>query len=403
MIKLNPKYKPLFLNDSRYFIVTGGRGSSKSYSVSTMLLLLSYEKGHNILFTRYTMTSASTSIIPEITEKIEALGLESNFLVNKTDITNKITGNKIYFRGLKTGSGNQTAALKSLNGITTWILDEAEEMPDPFLFDKIDLSVRSKDAQNRVIMVMNPATKAHWIYNRFFESRGLQGGENTVVEDTTYIHTSYKDNEKHLDATFLANVERMRKERPEEYKAQILGGWRAVAEGVIFKNWSIKDFNPASDYYGIGMDFGFSNDPTGATLVSINKKTKEIYLKEIVYSAGMTTSDIAAKLLRHGKDTLTIGDSAEPRLLHELKHSYGLNIKPSVKGQGSISLGIALLQDYKLYVHPGSKNLITELNNYVFKPNTENPIDDYNHLIDGIRYFVSYHLSNPQAGKYAIH
>ena len=116
------------------------------------------------------MTSASTSIIPEMTEKIELMGLSDNFLVNKTDITNKVTGNKIYFRGLKTGSGNQTAALKSLNGITTWILDEAEEMPDPLLFDKIDLSVRSKDAQNRVIMVMNPATKAHWIYKRFFES-----------------------------------------------------------------------------------------------------------------------------------------------------------------------------------------------------------------------------------------
>ena len=112
MIKLSPKYKPLFLNDSRYYIVTGGRGSSKSFSISTMILLLTYEKGHNVLFTRYTMTSASTSIIPEMTEKIDMLGLADNFLVNKTDITNKVSGNKIYFRGLKTGSGNQTAALE---------------------------------------------------------------------------------------------------------------------------------------------------------------------------------------------------------------------------------------------------------------------------------------------------
>ena len=272
LIKLSPKYRPLFNDYSRYYIITGGRGSSKSFSVASFLLLLSYENNHNILFTRYTMTSASTSIIPEMTEKIDILGLSNDFLVNKTDITNKISGNKIYFRGLKTGSGNQTAALKSLNGISTWILDEAEEMPDPLLFDKIDLSVRSKDAQNRVIMVMNPATKAHWIYKRFFESRDLQGGENTTIEDTTYIHTSYKDNEKHLDATFLANVNRMKEERPEEYKAQILGGWRSVAEGVIFTNWEVKDFDSNGDFYGIGMDFGFSNDPTGATLISINKK-----------------------------------------------------------------------------------------------------------------------------------
>ena len=401
-LTLHKKYRPLFDDDSRYYIVTGGRGSSKSFSIATMILLLTYEKGHNVLFTRYTMTSASTSIIPEMTEKIELLGLDSDFSVNKTDITNKITGNTIYFRGLKTGSGNQTAALKSLNGITTWILDEAEEMPDQLLFDKIDLSVRSKDAQNRVIMVLNPATKAHWIYNRFYSNRGLIGGENTTVEDTTYIHTSYKDNTKHLDTTFLANVERMRVERPDEYKAQILGGWRAVAEGVIFTNWELKDFNPNGDHYGIGLDFGFSNDPTGGTLISIDTKRKEIYLKELVYEAGLVTSDIAQRLLRQGKSTLTIGDSAEPRLLHELKHSYGLNIKPSIKGQGSINLGIALLQEYKLYVHPGSKNLLTELNNYTWKDGKDVAIDDFNHLIDGIRYFVSYHLSNPNAGKYFI-
>ena len=402
MIELSPKYRPLFDDDSRYFITTGGRGSSKSFSIATMILLLTYEKGHNVLFTRYTMTSASTSIIPEMTEKIEKLGLENDFLVNKTEITNNRTGNTIYFRGLKTGSGNQTAALKSLNGITTWILDEAEEMPDEHLFDKIDLSVRSTEAQNRVVLVLNPATKAHWIYNRFFTKRGLQGGENTRRGDATYIHTTYLDNEENLNRTFLANIERMRDERPDEYTAQIMGGWRQVAEGVIFTNWEIKDFNENGDHYGIGLDFGFSKDPTGGTLISIDTKRKEIYLKEIIYQAGLVTSDIAQRLLKHGSKTLTIGDSAEPRLLHELKHNYGLNIKPSIKGQGSINLGIALLQEYKLYVHGGSSNLITELNNYRWKEGKEVAVDDYNHLIDSIRYFVSYHLSSPNRGKYFI-
>ena len=401
MINLHPKYKPLFLNDSRYFVVTGGRGSSKSFSIATMILLLTYEKGHNVLFTRFTMTSASTSIIPEMTEKIEMLGLDNDFLVNKTDITNKRTGNKIYFRGLKTGAGNQTASLKSLNGITTWILDEAEEMTDQKLFDKIDLSVRAKDAQNRVIMVLNPTTKAHWLYDRFFESRGLYGGDNLTREDTTYIHTTYLDNEKHLDKSFIANIERMRDERPEDYRLQILGGWRAVAEGVVFSNWELKKFEDKGDYYGVGMDFGFSNDETTATLININKKTKEIYLKELVYETGLTTSQIAIRLKNY-KDLLTIGDSAEPRLLHELKHSHGMNIRPSIKGAGSINLGIALMQEYKLLIDPSSKNLIKELNNYIFKEGKDVPIDAFNHSIDGCRYFISYHLSTPNAGKYYI-
>ena len=401
MIKLNSKYRPLFDDYSRYFVVTGGRGSSKSFSLSTIILFLTYEKGHNVLFTRYTMTSASTSIIPEMLEKIEILGREDDFIINKTDITNKTTGNKIYFRGLKTGSGIQTASLKSLTGITTWILDEAEEMPDELLFDKIDLSVRSKDAQNRVIMVMNPATKAHWIYKRFFEKRGVADGSNKTTEDTTYIHTTYLDNIDNLDSTFIDNIERMAKERPDEYKAQILGGWRDTAEGVIFNNWELKEFNSKGDYYGIGMDFGFSADPTGATLISIDKNKKEIYLKEIVYAQGLTTSEIAYKLKDY-KDLLTIGDSAEPRLLHELKHSYGLNIKPSIKGAGSINLGIALMQEYKLFIHPSSVNLITELNNYIWKKDKDVAIDNYNHLLDGCRYFISYHLSTPNAGKYFI-
>jgi len=400
-MKLAKKYKPLFRKDSRYFLLTGGRGSSKSFSVSTFCLLTTYETGHNILYTRFTMASASTSIIPEMVEKIEMLNLTQDFIVNKTDITNKITGNKIYFRGLKTGAGNQTAALKSLNGITTWVLDEAEEMTDELLFDKIDLSVRSKDAQNRVIMVLNPTTKVHWIYKRFFEKRGLKGGENTTKEDTTYIHTTYLDNVKHLDTTFVDNIQKMKVERPEEYKAQILGGWRETSEGVIFKNWELKSFDSNGDFYGIGMDFGFSNDPNAATLVSIHKKTKEIYLKEIMYKTGMTTTDIAHSLRPH-KKLLTIGDSAEPRLIHELRQNYGINIKPCIKGQGSINLGIALMQDYKLYVDHGSVNLITELNNYIWKPNKEVPEDQFNHLVDGIRYFISYHLSKPNAGKYYI-
>ena len=73
MIELNPKYKPLLADPSRYFVVTGGRGSGKSYSVNLMALLLTFEPNQNILFTRYTMTSAFTSIIPEFREKIETL------------------------------------------------------------------------------------------------------------------------------------------------------------------------------------------------------------------------------------------------------------------------------------------------------------------------------------------
>ena len=132
--------------DTRYFIFTGGRGSGKSFGVATsLLLLIMTESVHNVLFTRYTLRSANISIIPEFKEKIEMLGYENNFYATKDEIINKSTGSKILFRGIKTSSGDQTANLKSLQGITTWVMDEAEELVDEDIFDKIDLSVDKKE------------------------------------------------------------------------------------------------------------------------------------------------------------------------------------------------------------------------------------------------------------------
>ena len=163
MFQINEKFKPLFLNDSRYFVITGGRGSMKSFSVTTFLLLLTYENEQTILFTRYTLTSADISIIPEFIEKIELANLENDFAITKNEIINLKTGSKILFKGIKTSSGNQTAALKSISGVTTWVLDEAEELTDEETFDKIDFSIRHKSKQNRVILILNPTTKEHFI------------------------------------------------------------------------------------------------------------------------------------------------------------------------------------------------------------------------------------------------
>ena len=124
-IKLDPKYQSLFDSDDRYYVITGGRGSGKSFAVNTFLVLLTYEKGTKTLFTRYTMTSASMSIIPEFREKLELMGVQDQFEITKTEITNKITGSSIYFSGIKTASGDQTAKLKSIQGINTFVLDES--------------------------------------------------------------------------------------------------------------------------------------------------------------------------------------------------------------------------------------------------------------------------------------
>ena len=163
-VKLHDKYVPLFNSESRYYIITGGRGSGKSFGVAIFLLTLTCQEGHKILFTRYTMTSAQTSIIPEFIEKIDMMGLSHLFRITKDEIINLETKSSIIFKGIRTSSGNQTAALKSLAKVTTFVLDEAEELIDETTFDKIDFSVRTKTEQNRCILILNPTTKEHWIY-----------------------------------------------------------------------------------------------------------------------------------------------------------------------------------------------------------------------------------------------
>ena len=392
---------PIVQSDSRYYIVSGGRGSGKSFSVNALLVMLTYEQGHTILFTRYTLTSAYISIIPEFIDKLEQFGSIEHFHITKDEILNKKTGSKIIFRGIKTSSGDQTANLKSLQGITTWVVDEAEELTDEQKFDTIDLSVREKGLQNRVILILNPTTKEHFIYKRFFEDRGVQEGSNITKDNTTYIHTTYIDNIDNLSKSYIDQIAQMRERRPDKYKQQMLGAWLNKAEGVIFSNWTIGEFKRYSVSVW-GQDYGFAADPSTLVEVNINTSTKTIYLKECFYLPRLTTSQIAELNQKNAKDGLIVADSAEPRLITELKRHC--NVKPSIKGQGSVTYGISLLQDYDLVVSPDSTNLIKELNNYCWLERKSNtPIDKYNHLIDAVRYAVGYQLQNPNRGKYAVH
>lgn len=397
-LSLSRKYRTFKEVDSRYFIVTGGRGSGKSFAINTFLLLLTYEAGHTILFTRYTLRSAGISIIPEFIEKIDLLKKTDDFIVTKDEVINKVTKSKILFRGIKTSSGDQTANLKSLQGITTWVFDEAEEMTDEDIFDKIDLSVRQKGLENRVILILNPTTKENFIYQRWFEARGVEAGSNITKDDTTYIHTTYLDNIDNLSKSYVEQIERMKERRPSRYKHTILGAWLDKAEGVIFTNWKIGKFKQVGKNV-FGQDYGFSNDPTTLVQTNIDKENKLIYVKLCFYQPKLTTSEIATLNSKFANRDLIVGDSAEPRLISELTRNN--NIVAAIKGQGSITYGISLLQDYDLIIDEESTDLIKELNNYCWlEKKSQTPVDKFNHAIDALRYAVSYQLQNPNKGEY---
>ena len=395
-------YHPLYTDTEKFIIlITGGRGSGKSFNASTFIERLTFEMTlaekivHQILYTRYTMVSAGMSIIPEMMEKIELDGTTKYFKTTKTDIVNKMTKSRIMFRGIKTSSGNQTAKLKSIQGITTFVCDEAEEWTSEDEFDKIMLSIRKKGIQNRIIIIMNPCDSNHFIYKKYIEkTHKLVEIDGVQVQISTHpnvlhIHTTYFDNLENLSPEFLKEVEDMKVSNPEKYGHVVIGRWADVAEGAVFKKWGIvKEFPQECKKVGIGQDFGFTNDPSAAVRCGIIDN--RLYVDELFYETDMLSSAIANRLKPFSMKVFA--DSQDPRLIQEIKNR-GVNIYPVDKFPGSIKAGIDKIKDMEFFVTERSYNIITELRKYVWDKDKDGnyinePVDEYNHLMDAIRYYV---------------
>ena len=395
MINLNDKFKPLFESDKRYFILTGGRGSSKSFHAKAFEALLAYERGHKILDTRYTLKSAQKSTIPEFIEKIDLLETPGHFSIKNDTIMNTYSGSEVFFSGIKTSSGNQTANLKSLQGVTTWVLDEAEELVDEQTFDTINLSIRQKGVQNRIILILNPTTKDHWIWERWFEGYTkyitIDGFDVPISThpDICNIHTTYLDNLNNLHEDYIYEMRKLKEENPDKYRHIVLGGWREKAEGVIFDNWLEGEFDESLPYVW-GMDFGYSIDPTTLIKVAIDETKKKIHLKEYLYTPKLSETEIISILANNipNQNDLIVADSAETRLIDAISVA-GYNIVPSQKGPGSVTAGIKKIQGYDVIIDPDSHNAKKEFNNYAWHDKRSGvPQDKWNHIIDPLRYVV---------------
>jgi len=261
-LEISKKFKPLFnLFDDNFHpdidtvIITGGRYSLKSYSVATFALTSLVNYGWNTLYTRFTNMSIVDSVKPEVTDKIDLLGLGGKVIDTKTHI--ECNGNHISFKGIKTGSKGQTANLKSLSGFNLFINDEAEELPDFKTFKKIFYSIRSGTKRNLTILILNPTTREHWIFKEFFEKKGLTGGDNCIVDNVMYIHSSYLDADQRLiPKNILADYNRMKIDDPKEYENIVMGGWVSELEGQVLPESSLKryrEFPENMEYFTIAF------------------------------------------------------------------------------------------------------------------------------------------------------
>jgi phage terminase large subunit len=233
--------------------------------------------------------------------------------------------------------------------------------------------------------------------------------ELLTQDDVDFITLTYLDNEA-LSDTIVKEIESAReKAKTSSYWEnwwQVYGlGQTGSLEGVCIPEWQEINLPTEARLLCYGMDWGYSNDPT--SLIAMYKYNDAYIFDELIYQKGLLNSDISDLLKTNEVKDIVYADSAEPKSIAEL-NSYGHNILPVTKGRDSIVYGLNLINQNKVYVTSRSKNLINELQNYIWMVDKQGnklnkPIDAYNHAIDAMRYAMTSQLENPHKGNYYIY
>ncbi len=239
----------------------------------------------------------------------------------------------------------------------------------------------------QIILSFNPWNERHWLKSRFFDR---------TSDEILALTTNYLCNEW-LDESDKKLFEDMKKNNPRRYQVAGLGNW-GIVDGLVYENWEEKEFDiqevlkiPDIES-AFGLDFGYTNDPSAFFAGLISKEKKEIYVIDELYKKALTNNKLAEEIknMGYGKEKIT-ADSAEPKSIDEL-YDLGLKgISGARKGKDSINNGIQFIQGYKIIIHPRCVNFLTEISNYSwdkdkFGKAVNKPIDDFNHLMDAMRY-----------------
>lgn len=390
-------YKEFWQWHGRYLVCKGSRASKKSCTAALRFIvnLIKYPQS-NLLVVRKTYRTIKDSCYTQLKWAIHRLGLDAYFDTKESplEITYRPTGQKIYFRGLDDPLKVTSIAVDK--GYLCWLwIEEAYEIGNEADFNMLDESIRGAIPEEsglfkQIVITLNPWNEHHWIKKRFFD---------TEDDQTLALTTNYLCNE-FLDEADKKVFEFMKKNNPRRYRVAGLGEW-GIVDGLIFENWEEKafDINKIRGQQGIksvfGLDFGYTNDPTALFCGLIDQNNKILYVFDEMYQNGMSNEKIAEKVISMGYSKEKIrADSAEPKSIDRL-YDLGLyRITRARKGKDSINNGIDYLQDYKILIHPRCTNFITEISNYTWDEDTKTgrklnkPIDDFNHLMDAMRYAI---------------
>jgi phage terminase large subunit len=255
-----------------------------------------------------------------------------------------------------------------------------------------ELSIRTR---KEIFLDFNPSNE-FWVHTELKEE-----------PDSDFLILTYLDNEA-LDQSIVDQIEKNReKAATSNYWAnwwKVYGeGQLGMLEGVVLNNWQLIDKIPTeARLLGIGLDFGYTNDPTA--IVEVYNWNGKRIVNELCHQTGMLNSDIARLL---PKKVIVYADSSEPKSIDEIR-KHGIMIKGVTKGKDSINYGIDIMQQQDYLVTSNSTNLIKELRSYIWDTDKSGkrlnkPIDHHNHAIDAWRYHEMETVGiNSNYGKYNV-
>ena len=387
----------------RYRVCKGSRASNKSKTtaLNKITRLMEYPQA-NLLCVRKTYRTLKDSCFTELKWAIHRLGVDAWWDIKESplEMTYKPTGQKILFRGLD--DPLKVTSITVEVGVLCWLwIEEAYEISSEADFDTLDESIRGEVPPGlfkQITLTFNPWNEHHWIKHRFFDA--------APDPDILAMTTNYTCNEW-LDAADKKVFETMKRNNPRRYRVAGLGDW-GIVEGLIYENWEERLFSidEVRKTPGIksafGLDFGYTNDPTALFCGLIDTSSKTLWVFDEIYKPGMSNEDIAAAVTEAGYAKERIrADSAEPKSIDRL-YALGLDhIRRARKGKDSINNGIDFIQDYKIFIHPRCTNFLTEIGNYTWDTDTKTgkklnrPIDDFNHLMDAMRYALEEYSTGP--------
>lgn len=387
------KYNRFWKFQGRYRVVKGSRASKKSKTTALWYITnMMKHPGANTLVIRKTFRTLKDSCFTELKWAINRLCVQDHWKITESPLQMEYiqTGQKIYFRGLD--DPLKVTSITVDVGSLCWMwIEEAYEIMNEDDFNILDESIRGQVDDGlfkQITLTFNPWNEHHWIKKRFFDA--------PPDPDILALTTNYLCNEW-LDAADRKVFETMKKQNPRRYRVAGLGEW-GIVEGLIFENWEEKEFDIevikkiAEIRSAFGLDFGYTNDPSALWCGMVDLKGKTIYVFDEMYKTGLSNEKIYSNVNEMGyRKEKVRADSAEPKSIDRLRELGMSNIKAARKGKDSINNGIDFIQDFHIIIHPRCVNFLTEISNYTwntdkFGKKLNKPIDDFNHLMDAMRY-----------------